>query len=268
MPFLKNCSILMRQEVAPDHYRLALRAPEIARSAQPGQFCMIQTAEGLYPFLRRPMSIERIYPDGFSILFKVEGEGTRMLARMTTGQELSIQGPLGKGFPVGAAARHILVAGGIGVAPFPALVEAIVRLCGQAPDVVVAARSQRLILCQREFAQMGCVVQVATDDGSAGIQGTALDALDRLNPGPDARLYVCGPMPMLRAVAERAQGLGCACFVSLEAQMACGDGACLGCAVESNYEKEGERMVRVCADGPVFDARVINWASHSYADER
>jgi len=259
----------MRQEVAPDHYRIGLRAPEIAQAAKPGQFCMLQVAEGLHPFLRRPMSLERIFPDGVSILFKVEGEGTRMLANRAPEQELSVQGPLGNGFPLDrAVARHLVVAGGIGVAPCPALAEALVSVCGKAPEVILAARAQHLLLCEEEFRQMGCTVHVATDDGSVGARATAVEMLERLTPAPGTRVYACGPMPMLKAVAEVAQSRGAECFVSLETQMACGQGACLGCVVESRRKKAGEKMVRVCADGPVFDAQDIDWATHNFAYDR
>jgi len=269
MPFIRNCRILMRQEAAPGHYRMGLHAPEIARAAKPGQFCMIQVSDGLHPFLRRPMSFERIFPDGISILFKVEGEGTRILANRAPGQNLSIQGPLGIGFPLDSSVeRHILVAGGIGVAPFPALAEAIIRACGKVPEVVLAARSQHLLVGEDVFREMGCTVRMATDDGSVGEHATAVDVLERLAPSAQTRVYACGPMPMLRAAAEVSKRLGAACYVSLEAQMACGDGVCLGCAVESNREKEGERMVRVCADGPVFDAAIINWTAHNFAYDR
>jgi len=261
--------VLVRHEVAPGHYRLGLRAPEIAREAKPGQFCMIQVAQGFHPFLRRPMSFERIFADGVSILFKVEGEGTRILADCAPDQEFSVQGPLGRGFPLDMEAeRHIIVAGGIGVAPFPALAEGIIRACGRAPEVVLAARSQDLLLCDKEFQQMGCAVHLATDDGSVGDQATAVEVLERLAPASGSCIYACGPMRMLAATAALAERLDAACFVSLEAQMACGDGACLGCVVESNFENEGEQMVRVCADGPVFDAKTIHWEAHNYAADR
>jgi len=255
----------MHQEVAPRHYRIGLRAPEITREAKAGQFCMVQVAEGLHPFLRRPMSFERLFADGFSILFKVEGEGTRMLAHQAADRELSIQGPLGNGFTVSSdIERHLIVAGGIGVAPFPALAEEVIGLCGKAPEVIIAARSGDLLLCNKEFEQMGCTVHLATDDGSVGTKGTAVDVLERLAPGPGTSVYACGPMVMLRGAAQVAEAGGAECFVSLEARMACGDGACLGCVVESSSESEGERMVRVCADGPVFDSRAINWAATDF----
>ena len=93
MPSVIDCPIVLRQEVAEDHYRISVKAPGIARAAKPGQFAMLQVSGGYAPFLRRPMSIERIVSDGVSFLFKVEGEGTRLLAEMDTGRDLSIQGP-------------------------------------------------------------------------------------------------------------------------------------------------------------------------------
>jgi dihydroorotate dehydrogenase electron transfer subunit len=266
MPCILDCPIVMRQEVAPGHVRLALKAPEIARTAQPGQFAMIQVAEGIYPFLRRPMSFERILSDSVVFLFKVEGEGTRLLDRHAVGQMLSLHGPLGKGFPLDDGfSRHIIVAGGIGVAPFPALAEGLIRKCGKAPEVIIGARTRDLVLCEDDFRQMGCSTHLATDDGSIGHKGFAHEVIERLSPAPGACIYACGPMPMMKAVSRLAMSLGVDCRVSLEAQMACGEGACLGCVIESVREKEGERMMRVCADGPVFDATLVDWDAHNLA---
>lgn len=270
MPYVLDCPIIIHQEVAAGHCRIGVKSPEIAASARAGQFAMLKTAGGYAPFLRRPMSFERIFPDAVAFLFKIEGEGTRLLAGMSAGQTLSVQGPLGNGFTIDRSyERHIIVAGGIGVAPFPALAETIARECGKAPEVVLAARTRDLLLCEQDFRRMGCGVHLATDDGSAGIRGYATDALSRLAPLPGkTRLYVCGPMAMLTAVARFATNANIDCQVSLEAQMACGDGVCLGCVVESKSEQEGERMVRVCADGPVFDARIIDWDAHNLAYDR
>ncbi len=263
MPHVLDCEITAHQEVARGHYRLAVRCPEITAEALPGQFCMVEVRPGLHPFLRRPMSIERLFADGFSILYKVEGEGTRLLSSLPAGGTVNIQGPLGKPFPVEAAAeRHICVAGGIGVAPFPALAEALIQKTGRTPEIVLAARNERMLLCEREFRQMGCRVSLATDDGSAGRKGFASDALRELSPGPGTVVYCCGPMPMMRAVHGVCAETGARCYASLEAVMACGDGVCMGCVVEANVEIEAERMVRVCSDGPVFDSTIINWSSY------
>ena len=150
----------------------------------------------------------------------------------------------------------------------PALAERIKRDCGKSPDVIIAARTERLLLCEDDFRRMGCTVYIATDDGSAGEKALATGMLERLAPDAHACVYACGPNPMLRAVSQLMLEAGVTCQVSLEAQMACGDGACLGCVIESKCESEGERMLRVCKDGPVFDASIIDWAVHDLRDDR
>lgn len=263
---LLDCLVTAHAEVAPGQFRMTLRGHEIARAARPGQFCMIQVTPGLWPFLRRPMCFETLKGDEFTILYKVEGEGTRILSSYVPGQTLNIQGPLGNGFDIDPSFnRHIIVAGGIGVATFPCLAEAILQRCGKAPEVILAARSKHLILCEAEFRAMGCDVHIATDDGSAGAKLYAAQMVEKLAPGPGTRVYSCGPMIMMHTTADVATRLGADSVASLEAQMACGDGACLGCVVESTTEQEGEKMVRVCLDGPVFDTRVIDWKAHNAA---
>lgn len=269
MPLVQDCEILENREVAPGHFRLRLHTPEIAVQSGPGQFCMIQVQPGYYPLLRRPMSFEQILEDGVTILYKVEGEGTHLLSLQSPGKPLSIQGPLGRGFPVeNGFNRHILVAGGIGVAPFPALAKALIEKLSVRPTVIIAGRTRGYILCQEDFEALGCEVHVATDDGSAGTKAFAAQMLETLNPGPHDRIYACGPMIMMSTTSDVAVGAGANCLVALEAQMACGDGACLGCVVEALDETEGEAMVRVCCDGPVFDTTRINWQAHNTAYDR
>jgi len=264
--FLSYCEVVANDEVATGQWRMRLLAPEIAAEAVPGQFCMLLTNPTLYPFLRRPMCFEQIYDQEVTILYKVEGEGTALMAELRPGQRIQVQGPLGVGFEIDDAsyARHIIVAGGIGVASFPCLAETLVSR-GIVPEVILAARHAHLILCEAFFRKLGCDVYVATDDGSLGEQAFACDVLARLSPDPETRVYACGPMIMMKTTSDTAVAAGANCVVSLEAQMACGDGACLGCVVESTEESEGEAMVRVCVDGPVFDTNRIDWAAHNLA---
>ncbi|MBI2422875.1 MAG: dihydroorotate dehydrogenase electron transfer subunit [Candidatus Hydrogenedentes bacterium] len=263
MPYLSECEVTSHHELSPGHYRLVLHCPEIAQDAQAGQFCMLEVQQGYYPFLRRPMCFERIFKDSVSILYKIEGEGTRLLSALSPGQSINVQGPLGKPFPLEANhARHIMVAGGIGIAPFPALAEAIIAKLGVTPEIIIAARTDSMLLCEREFQQMGCKIHLATDDGSAGQKAFASEVLRALAPGPDTIAYCCGPMPMMKATHRVCEDLGVRCLASLEAEMACGDGVCLGCVVEAKVEIEAERMVRVCYDGPVFDSALINWDNY------
>ncbi|MCL4691240.1 MAG: dihydroorotate dehydrogenase electron transfer subunit [Candidatus Hydrogenedentes bacterium] len=266
MRYLVDCEILENYEVAPEQFRMVIRSPELAGEAKTGQFCMLAVSEGLYPFLRRPMCFERIHEDRISLLYKVEGEGTALMAKMRPGGTIAVQGPLGNGFPLDASfERHIIVAGGIGVATFPGLAEALVKECGVTPEVILAARTKHLVLCEDEFRALGCNVHIATDDGSAGEKAYAADMLARISPGPGTRVYACGPMIMMETTSAVATQAGADCLVSLEAQMACGDGACLGCVVESKRALEGEKMVRVCLDGPVFDTSIIDWEAHNTA---
>ncbi len=268
MRVLSDAVVKANDRIAPGHHRLLLRAPELAHAAKAGQFCMVLVSENLFPFLRRPLCFERIHPQSeeISLLFKIEGNGTRMLSQVQPGQKLSLQGPLGNGFPIDSSwKRHIIVSGGIGVATFPALADALTKICPAPPEVILAARSKDLLLCKQEFRALGCTVHLATDDGSVGEKAFASQMLERLSPGPDTRVYACGPMIMMQTVSRVALKANANCLVSLEAQMACGDGACLGCVVESKQELEGEKMVRVCVDGPVFDTAIIDWESHNTA---
>lgn len=263
MAYVVNCKITAQQEVATDHRRMVLRAPDIAACTSPGQFCMIEVREGYSPYLRRPMSIERIFADGISILYKIAGEGTRMLAGLHAGAFVSVQGPLGNVFPLHEKEkRAVLVAGGIGVAPLLGLAEAIIAKTGRAPEVILAARTERLLLCEKEFSQMGCAVSLATDDGTAGFKGFAADCLRHFELDSNTLVYTCGPTVMMRSVHEVCVEAGTRCYASLEAKMACGDGVCMGCVVETNAENEFGRMARVCREGPVFDTAEICWSAY------
>ncbi len=136
MPFDFHAKIVRHQVIHPDHHLLTLQAPPIARAARPGQFVMLQVRRGLDPLLRRPMSIHRVLPGyggSVQILYKVVGVGTRCLSEQRPGTRLAIIGPLGNGFRIaaprrGAASRRpVLVAGGIGIAVFPHLAQALAR---------------------------------------------------------------------------------------------------------------------------------------------
>ena len=202
MPYVLECPVVARKDVAHNHCLMTVRAPEIARDARAGQFAMLLVGDGLSPFLRRPFSFSRIYDDAVAFLFKVGGHGTKLLAQYAPGHTVSVQGPLGNGFKIDASRqRHVIVAGGMGVAPCPALAEAITRACGKAPEVIIGARTRDLILCERDFREMGCAVHIVTDDGSAGERGAASHVLDHLSPQPEDMVYACGPMPILASIS-------------------------------------------------------------------
>ncbi len=257
-PGQENATITRTEQLAPDIFRITARSPGIARAARPGQFVMVRVADAYDPLLRRPFSIHQVIgPDHVQILFKVVGKGTGILARAAVGRELDLVGPLGRGFHITRQQPVCLVGGGMGIAPLLFLAQ---HLC-QAPEqqeilvLAGAGTGSELLALTGDLEQLGLAVRTATDDGSLGHHGLVGDLL----AGLDQRVrqaYVCGPYPMMRAVAAQCRSLGWACQVSLETMMACGLGACLGCAVP---RKEGEGYLHVCKHGPVFDALEVAW---------
>ena len=208
------------------------------------------------------------------ILYKVFGRGTALLSAMRPGRFLRALGPLGNAFEVPRSATQVLlVAGGIGVPPIAALAEALAnRRTARRMDVIVflGGKSKADLLCLGDFKKAGAKVHPATEDGSAGFKGLVTDLVeqflcgptaDRRPPtaGPPTVLYACGPHPMLAALTRIAEKYDLPYHASLEAYMACGFGACMGCVVPARGG-EGHRTYRlVCKDGPVFNARDILW---------
>jgi dihydroorotate dehydrogenase electron transfer subunit len=232
------------------------------------------------PFLPRAMSIYRLSvlpPDRdaggeghpvVEILYKVVGKGTRCLARLDPEHEVNVLGPLGNAFALPAGLElAVLVAGGIGVPPIAALASHLsedgrLQVAGCRLQVFLGGKTQEDILCVKDFEEAGAAVHITTEDGSVGTCGLITDLLRPFLLSPPASrlaIYACGPSGMLAAVAGLAEELDLPCQASVEANMACGFGACMGCAVEVNTEESGRQYRLVCADGPVLDAREIIW---------
>jgi dihydroorotate dehydrogenase electron transfer subunit len=236
---------------------MVLDAPAIAKKAQPGNFMMVRVCDGGAPLLRRPLGVHRVYAGSVELLYEVVGPGTDILSQKKTGQQVDVIGPLGNGFSVDSRAkrgRSVLVAGGMGVAPLFFLAE---RIHADRATVLIGAATSAHILCAPDFKKLGCDVRIATDDGSAGFHGYVTGLLEELlekGRHADRALYGCGPKPMLKAMAGLCRRHDAAAQVSLEAHMACGIGACLGCVVQT---KQG--LKRVCKEGPVFQADDVIW---------
>lgn len=256
--FQEKALIIAKESLTQDVFRLTVQAPRIAASARPGQFAMIRIPDTLDPLLRRPLSIHKVFPDGsVAFLFKVVGKGTRMLAALTPGMEINIIGPLGKGFNLSSSGSFSMIGGGMGIAPLYFLAKQLLgkERASTNPPVLLGAQTQpELLLLAEEFTELGYPVHTATDDGSLGHHGFVTDLFDDIIESVQ-QVYVCGPMPMMRIVAERCLTAGVPCQVSLETHMACGLGACLGCTVPS---PEGGYK-HVCKDGPVFSADEVLW---------
>lgn len=246
------CKIVEKKRLTSDIYDFTVAAGKFAQMAKPGQFAHIYVPGKT---LRRPISICEINrtTETLRFVFQIRGEGTEQLAYMQPGDTLDILAPLGSGFELGDTSRKaVFVGGGIGVPP---LLEAA-KVFGENATVLVGFRNQQSAILLADFARNGNRVFLATDDGSAGYHGLVTDCM--WNFEFDV-VFACGPLPMLKAVSRVAQERGVPCQVSLEERMACGIGACLGCAVKLRRENGEEYYGHVCKDGPVFDYQKVVW---------
>ena len=269
MPLDIDAAVIANTRLSDDYSVLALAAPDIAALARPGQFVMVKTSRGMDPLLRRPFSIFEILrnadgsPRGITILNKRIGKGTSLLYEVEAGARVECLGPLGRPFePVDPPAEAWMVAGGVGLGPFVTLAEALLAR-GTATTLFYGARRAADLHCADLFERLGVRLVFSTEDGSRGTHGRITaplqDALSSTPPSTDVRLYVCGPTPMMRAVADVAAAHHRRCDVSLEQVMGCGMGGCYSCVVPARDPGGIPHHTRSCIDGPVFDATRIVW---------
>ncbi len=262
--FRVGSGIISNCELRKGFFKLSFFSPRIASLASPGQFVHIRCSDLLDPLLRRPFSIHYVEGDNVEVLYQVVGRGTEILAKRKAGEELDVLGPLGKGFEFTGEDEAVIVSGGVGVAPLLFLAQ---RLTPGRITVLIGARTKEYILDEERFKGLGCSVRIATEDGSCGEKGmVSLLLRDELSgadstsrPGLSNGVYACGPLPMLKETARICRHFHISCQVSMESQMGCGVGACLGCAILMKTEGGGPLYKRVCLDGPVFDAQEILW---------
>ena len=253
----EQSKLLYKAEIAPGIFNFTLAAPKIAAAAAAGQFVTV-LCEGFE--LRRPISL-----CGFDaasgilrLVFEVRGKGTAWLAQRQAGEYLSLVGPLGHGFSLLEPDKKVLlVGGGIGTPPLLP----VARHYGGNAAVITGFRNAASAILQEDFKAVGAQTILCTDDGSAGFHGFTTQAMEQhLAEAGCAVVYTCGPKVMMKRVAEQAREKGIPCWVSMEGRMACGVGACLGCACKTKDENGDPRMARVCLNGPVFDAQEVDWS--------
>ena len=233
-------------------YLLKIHSPEIANSIKPGQFVNLRVSETTYPLLRRPFSVCDVEGEFFYIMFNVLGEGTKTLAGKHYGDELDILGPLGNGFNFeGEYETAVIVAGGLGAAPFPYLTRSIVK--SKRILSFVGGRTFREVITYG----MNNIL-TATDDGSLGFKGNVVELLNEnieLLKSNNIKIFGCGPNAMLKTLGSFCIENNFDCEISTECAMACGFGICQGCPVEST--KDHDKYLLVCKDGPVFNVKDI-----------
>jgi dihydroorotate dehydrogenase electron transfer subunit len=243
------CRVQSCNEVAEKTFLLQFVSPEIAGTARPGQFINVLTAEtGEGPLLRRPFSISRVEGDRVEILFHARGRGTLLLSKMQLGDEIDVLGPMGQSFRIDANySKALLVAGGIGVAPFPFLTSELIKQ-GKQIETLIGYRNNGQI-----YSSNLQNIHLATDDGSKGFHGNVVQLLEQfLNQSAIGKIKIfgCGPNVMLKALAECAKRRDICCEISIEGHMACGVGLCQGCPVPRTGD--GAKYALVCKDGPTF----------------
>ena len=252
--FQTQALITKKSTLGAGYYELELLAPEIALAAKPGQFVQLKVAgpESYDPLLGRPISLYQINPvsGSITVIFKVVGRGTTLLAGKKVGELIEVIGPIGNGFTIPDATRRLaLIAGGIGMPPLFCLAEALRKI---KPQLEMAffygGRSSRDLLTLDAWETLNIELYLTTDDGSQGDAGLVTELFLRYHQESEYDFLVaCGPNAMLKAVKALAARERINGQMSLEAHMACGVGACLGCTCQT---KAGNR--RVCVDGPVF----------------
>lgn len=252
MFFQRLCRITEKARLTSDTVLLTLDGGDIAKIASPGQFVHILCGEGR--ILRRPISI--CFAEGVRLGVAVQdkGEGTHWLVAREVGDTLDVMGPLGHGFSK-KSGKTVILGGGLGVPPmlFAAMSE------GEKPDAILGFRSAENVMLTDSFIPHCESVTVTTDDGTFGERGSVIAPLEALlSKGGYAFCKCCGPVPMLKAVAQCCKKYGVYCEVSMEQRMGCGIGACLVCSC-STHDENGDHMSRVCRDGPVFNAEEVNF---------
>ena len=241
------------REVAQDIFEMVLETEMAAQFFVPGQFAHVVVPDAPHLLLRRPISIHSLDKDAGTVTLIVQqkGEGTQRLCACKPGDSLDIMGPLGRGFALPEKGKRVaLIGGGVGIAPLRSILEA---WPGLEADAFLGYRSENQIYGLSVYEKLCRRVTVSTEDGSFGEKGfvtqpfAAALALQKYDC-----LYVCGPAPMLRAVAKVALPTGIPCQVSLEERMGCGMGGCRVCTCKTNDSNGGWNYKRVCMDGPVF----------------
>ena len=280
--FVENGEVLTRDEYPGEQYVTRIRAPKCASTAKAGTFAHIGC--GVELPMRRPLSIMRAGDDWIEVLYKIVGEGLRLLAQRQPGDIVSVLGPIGQPFQLHSERPNVfLIGGGVGIPPMVFIAD-VVRAAAdtwkpcailgseipfpfelQASSLPVPGIDPDATSTMPLLERWGVPTRLTSQQGYEGchngfVTGLADQWLQTLDSAELSKveIFACGPTAMLKAVAELAVRYELPCQVSLEEFMACGVGGCAGCTVKITTP-DGHAMKRVCVDGPVFDASTVDW---------
>lgn len=264
---LYDCKIVKKQFLSKDQFIIDVFSEEIASESNPGQFVDILCDS----LLRRPISIYSVDRENgiFRLGIRIVGSGTAFLATKEEGDEISVLGPLGKGFNLSGTKKCIIAGGGIGIFPLIFVLQEA-RSLGIETISVCGFRSKEDSFLLDEIKSLSDNFIFSSDCGDMDFCGNAVDALNTIDL-KDSTIFTCGPAPMLRGVSRIAIDKDIPCQVSLEERMGCGTGICLVCACKIKASGENADCSfsdtvsndfdyrRCCKDGPVFDAKEVIW---------
>ena len=245
--------VVSNEKLCPRFYRLCIDAKPILQDIKAGQFIHIKVSDGLEPFFRRPFSVYRA-KNHLEILYEVVGPGTQALSLKRPGDDLDLLGHLGQPFrlPEKGIERVVMIAGGIGIAPFLILSDQLARRDYEL-ILLYGGRTSGHVYDMEEFKKNGCTVYISTDDGSVGLNGNVAKLFSKIKAvSASTIVYTCGPHAMMAAVQKFSQQNNLNGQAACEEVMACGLGACLGCSIRTTAGYK-----TVCYDGPVFDLKEV-----------
>ncbi len=254
-----NPTVVANQPVATGIYSMVVRIDGDMPEFLPGQFGHIRVPGNAALLLRRPISFNRVdrVNQTVEMIYQLKGEGTRLLATLQPGDTIDMLAPLGRPFTVAKTVKTAaIIGGGIGAAPLMTLIEAHPEVTF---DTFLGFRGREFAYQLEEFQAVSRRLALCSDDGTLGEKGFVTDMLAKAmqNETYDC-VYACGPTPMLRSLAKVMATNDVPCLVSLEERMGCGHGACLVCACKIKSGDEWHHR-RVCADGPVFPLREVDF---------
>jgi dihydroorotate dehydrogenase electron transfer subunit len=279
--FVESSELVATEHFPGEQCIMRLRAPKIAAAAKPGSFVHM-SCDNTLP-MRRPLSIMRVVDDCIDVLFKSHGDGLRLLAEKKVGASISLLGPIGQPFrPDPQRPNCLMIGGGVGIPPMIFLADALRQDPAWRPLAILGSEipfpfelqpsalatpwaESDIVSCMPLLEDWGISSRLCSlSDFEGTFRGYVTDLAEVWLSSLDeterqkTQLFACGPTIMLKAVAALAERHNIPCQVSLEEFMACAVGGCAGCTVEITTP-DGPAMKRVCVDGPVFDASVVNW---------